>query len=42
MEEAELSLDSCNRFNMLLPEAEHFGSPDLTQDRSEQLEKVER
>jgi len=42
MDSAELSLDSCNRFNLILPDAEHFGSLDLTQDRSEELEKVEK
>ncbi len=42
MDSAELSLDSCNRFNLILPDAEHFGSLDLTQDRSHELEKVEK
>ncbi len=42
MQEATLKLDTCNRFNLILPEAEHFGSLDLTQDRSQELEKVEK
>jgi len=42
IDSAELELDSCNRFNLILPDAEHFGSLDLTQDRSEELEKVEK
>ena len=42
VDSAELSLDSCNRFNLILPDAEHFGSLDLTQDRSQELEKVEK
>ncbi len=42
MDSAELSLDSCNRFTLILPDAEHFGSLDLTQDRSKELEKVEK
>ncbi len=42
LQEATLSLDSCNRFNLILPDAEHFGSLDLTQDRSHELEKVEK
>jgi len=42
MQDATLALDSCNRFNLILPEAEHFGALDLTQDRSKELEKVEQ
>jgi len=42
LEKAGLALDVCNRFNLILPDAEHFGSLDLTQDRSEELEKVEK
>jgi len=42
MREATLALDSCNRFNLILPEAKHFGALDLTQDRSHELEKVEK
>jgi acetolactate decarboxylase len=42
LQDAELQLDSCNRFNLILPEAEHFGSLDLTKDRSQELKKVEQ
>jgi len=42
VEEALLTLDTCNRLNLILPEAEHFASLDLTQDRTHELEKVEQ
>jgi len=37
-----LQLDTCNRFYMILPEQEHFSTLDLSQDRSKELEKVEK
>lgn len=38
----EMQLDVCNRFYMLLTEQEQFASLDLSQDRTEELEKVEK
>jgi len=38
----ELKLDSCNRFYMALPDQEQFGTLDLSKDRSEELQKVEK
>lgn len=35
-------LDTCNRFYMVLPEKEQFSTLDLSQDRSIELEKVEK
>jgi acetolactate decarboxylase len=37
-----LQLDACNRFYMILPEQEQFAALDLSQDRSQELEKVEK
>jgi acetolactate decarboxylase len=37
-----LQLDTCNRFYMILPDQEHFAALDLSQDRSEELERVEK
>jgi acetolactate decarboxylase len=37
-----LQLDTCNRFYMVLPELEQFAGLDLSKDRSEELEKVEK
>ena len=37
-----LQLDTCNRFYMVLPEEKQFGALDLSKDRSEELEKVEK
>ena len=37
-----LQLDVCNRFYMILPEQEQFAALDLSQDRSQELEKVEK
>lgn len=37
-----LQLDACNRFYMMLPDQDEFAALDLAQDRSEELEKVEK
>jgi ribosomal protein L24 len=37
-----LQIDTCNRFYMILPEQEQFSTLDLSQDRSKELEKVEK
>jgi acetolactate decarboxylase len=37
-----LQLDTCNRFYMILPEQQQFSTLDLSQDRSKELEKVEK
>ncbi|MFA7369611.1 MAG: acetolactate decarboxylase [Kiritimatiellales bacterium] len=37
-----LRLDSCNRFYMVLTEEKQFSALDLSQDRSKELEKVEK
>jgi acetolactate decarboxylase len=37
-----LQLDACNRFYMMLPEQDEFAKLDLSQDRSADLEKVEK
>jgi acetolactate decarboxylase len=37
-----LELDTCNRFYMILPEQQQFSTLDLSQDRSKELEKVEK
>ncbi|MFA7257021.1 MAG: acetolactate decarboxylase [Kiritimatiellales bacterium] len=37
-----LQLDACNRFYMILPEQNEFAALDLAQDRSAELEKVEK
>lgn len=37
-----LQLDACNRFYMMLPEQQEFAALDLAQDRSAELEKVEK
>ncbi len=37
-----LQLDACNRFYMMLPEQDEFAKLDLSQDRSTDLEKVEK
>ncbi len=37
-----LQLDTCNRFYMILPEQQKFSTLDLSQDRSKELEKVEK
>jgi len=37
-----LQLDACNRFYMILPEQGQLASLDLSQDRSRELEKVEK
>ncbi len=37
-----LQLDTCNRFYMVLPEQDQFSKIDLSQDRSKELEKVEK
>ncbi len=37
-----LKLDACNRFYMVLPEEKQFSTLDLSQDRSKELEKVEK
>ena len=39
---ASLQLDTCNKFLLVLPEEETFGDLDLSQDRSHELEKVEK
>jgi acetolactate decarboxylase len=40
--DAELKLDTCNRFFMVLTEKAQFNALDLSQDRSAELEKVEK
>jgi len=42
LETASLQLDACNEFLLVLPEKETFGDLDLSQDRSHELEKVEK
>ncbi|MEI8206528.1 MAG: acetolactate decarboxylase [Kiritimatiellales bacterium] len=37
-----LQIDTCNRFYMILPEQQQFSTLDLSQDRSKELEKVEK
>lgn len=37
-----LQLDTCNRFYMVLTDREEFAAVDLSQDRSHELEKVEK
>ena len=37
-----LKLDACNRFYMILPDQKEFAALDLAQDRSAELEKVEK
>lgn len=37
-----LQLDACSRFYMVLPDGQAFNAIDLTQDRSQELEKVEK
>lgn len=37
-----LQMDACNRFYMILPEQEQFAALDLSQDRTEELKKVEK
>jgi len=37
-----LQLDTCNRFYMVLTDREEFAAADLSQDRSHELEKVEK
>ena len=37
-----LRLDTCDRFYMILPEQKQFSTLDLSQDRSKELEKVEK
>ena len=37
-----LRLDTCDRFYMILPEQQQFSILDLSQDRSKELEKVEK
>jgi len=39
---ADLALDACNQFFMVLTDQENFSSLDLSQDRSHELEKVEK
>lgn len=40
--QAQLQLDACNRFYMVLTDREEFSSLDLSKDRSQELEKVEK
>jgi acetolactate decarboxylase len=40
--DGNLQLDTCNRFYMILPEQQQFSTLDLSQDRSKELEKVEK
>jgi len=37
-----LQLDACNRFYMMLPDQKEFAALDLSQDRSKELEQVEK
>jgi len=37
-----LQLDACNQLQLVLTDQEHFGNLDLSQDRSHELEKVEK
>jgi acetolactate decarboxylase len=37
-----LQLDACDRFHMILPDQEQFRALDLSKDRSEELQKVEK
>ena len=42
LENPDLQLDTCNRFYMVLTDREEFAAADLSQDRSHELEKVEK
>lgn len=42
LQDAALQLDACNEFLLVLTEKENFSDLDLTQDRSHELEKVEK
>jgi acetolactate decarboxylase len=42
LSQADLALDACNQFFMVLTDQEKFSTLDLSQDRSHELEKVEK